>query len=99
MKIIPLAQMPSQTFPIVLAQQNCKISVYQKSTGMYLDLYLDATKIISGVICRNLVRLVQQSYLGFIGDLAFMDMTGNDDPSYEALGTRWVLMYLEDSDL
>ena len=99
MLVIPLTATPSQSFSIVLAQQNCKISVYQKSTGMYLDLYLDATKIISGVICRNMVQLVQQSYLGFVGDLAFLDTKGADDPSYEALGTRWVLMYLEASDL
>jgi len=99
MLVIPLTATPSQTFSIVLNQQNCKINVYQKSTGMYLDLYLNATKIISGVICRNLVRLVQQSYLGFVGDLAFLDTKGGDDPSYEGLGTRWILMYLEASDL
>lgn len=99
MQIIPLTAVPSQTLKTVLAQQNCVINVYQKSTGLYLDLALEGTTILSGVLCRDRVRCVRQAYLGFVGDLAFMDTQGAEDASYQGLGSRWVLMYLEASDL
>lgn len=99
MQIIPITAIPSQRLFVVLNGQNCTIRVYQKSTGLYLDLALEGTTILSGVICRDRVRCVRQPYLGFVGDLAFMDTQGNDDPEYAGLGSRWVLMYLEESDL
>lgn len=99
MQIIPLTPTAAQSLTVVLESQNCTITASQKSTGMFLDLAVDNTPIISGVICRDRVRLVRQEYLGFVGDLAFMDTQGLDDPQYEGLGTRWVLMYLEASEL
>lgn len=98
MQIIPLSAVASQTFAIVLAQQNCTISVFQKSTGMFLDLLVSGAPVIRGVICLDAVRILQQTYQSFVGDLMFMDMQGSDDPKYAGLGTRWVLMYLEASD-
>lgn len=50
---------------------------------------------MAGVLCRNRVYLVREAYLGFRGDLAFVDTAGNDDPQYAGLGTRWPLLYLE----
>lgn len=99
MQIIPLTSVPSQTLSIVLAQQNCKISVYQLSTGLFLDLTLNGSLIVSAIACRDRVYLVRQPYLGFIGNLSFMDTQGLDDPDYTGLGSRFVLMYLESSDL
>jgi len=99
MQIIPLAAVASQTLKVVLAQQNCVLNVYQQSTGMYLDVILEGETILTGVLCRDRVRCVRQAYLGFIGDLAFMDTEGTDDPVYSGLGSRWVLMYLLPEDL
>ncbi|UCL84493.1 hypothetical protein [Pseudomonas sp. HS-18] len=99
MQIIPLAAIASQTLKVVLGQQNCVLNVYQKSTGMYLDVTLEGERILSGVLCRDRVRCVRQAYLGFMGDLSFMDTQGTEDASFQGLGTRWVLMYLEASDL
>lgn len=99
MQIIPLAAVASQTLKVVLAQQNCVLNVYQKSTGLYLDVILEGDTILAGVLTRDRVLCVRQSYLGFVGDLAFMDTQGTEDASFEGLGTRWVLMYLEASDL
>ena len=39
------------------------------------------------------------SYLGFVGDLMFSDTQGTSDPSSPGLGTRYLLMYIEASDL
>ena len=99
MKFIPIASVPSQTFSVVLASQNCSINVYQKSTGMYLDLSVSGSPLLTGMLCQDRVKLVRQTYLGFVGDLAFMDTQGFDAPQFAGLGSRWVLMYLEASDI
>ncbi len=52
---------------------------------------------MNGVLCRNLVYLVREAYLGFTGDLTFMDTEGGDDPYYTGLGSRWLLVYIETS--
>ena len=99
MLIIPISDVPSQVFQVLLGGQNCRIKLYQKSTGFYCDLYVNDILIIGGVICQNLNRIVRSVYLGFVGDLAFNDLQGLSDPSYPGLGTRYELCYLELSDL
>jgi len=99
MLVIPTAAVPSQVLAVTLANQACRINVYQKTTGLYLDLYISDTLILGGVLCENLNRIVRDAYFGFIGDLAFNDTQGTDDPVYTGLGTRWVLLYLEAADL
>jgi hypothetical protein len=51
------------------------------------------------VICLNLVRIVRSLYLGFSGDLCFLDTQGSTDPVYTGLGTRYQFLYLEKQDL
>lgn len=99
MKLIPLKPVPSQTLTALLNGQNCKINVYQKSTGVYLDLFLNKNSIITAVMCRDRTRMVRQSYLGFSGDLIFADIEGNDDPTHLGFNTRFVLVYLEPLDI
>jgi len=99
MQQIPLQSVPNQSLSIALAGQNCRINIYQRSTGLYSDLYVDNTLIIGGVICQNLNRIVRDAYLGFIGDLGFFDTQGINDPEYTGLGSRYLLIYLEASDL
>jgi len=106
MQIIPIADVYSQTLSVQLAGQNCAINLYQKSTGFYADLYVNGALILGGVICQNLNRIVRSLYLGFIGDLCFYDTQGTatvpstgSDPSSPGLGTRYLLLYLEASDL
>jgi hypothetical protein len=99
MLTISLQATPSQSLSVVLAGQNCQINVYQKSTGMYLDLYVSNSPIITTTVCLDRVRLVRETYLGFVGDLAFADTHGASDPVYTGLGTQYVLLYLEATDL
>ena len=99
MMTIPLQAVASQTLSVVLAGQNCTINVYQKSTGLFLDLYIDDAPIVTTVLCHDRVRLVRSVYLGFVGDLCFYDTQGSSDPYYTGLGGRYQLMYLEESDL
>ncbi len=98
MQIIPIIDEPSQTLKAKLAGQNCVINLYQKSTGLFCDLYVSDALIVGGVICENLNRIVRSAYLGFTGDLMMMDTQGTDDPSTPGLGSRFLLCYLEASD-
>jgi hypothetical protein len=99
MQIVPIIDSYSQTLTITLGGQSCRIDLKTRSTGLYCDLYVNDTLIIGGVVCRNLKKIVINGYLGFVGDLLFSDMQGVDDPSSPGLGTRYLLMYAEASDL
>lgn len=97
MQLVPTQATPSQTFSVLLGGQNCQIDVMQKSTGMYLNLYVNGTLIIGGVICENRNRIVRSRYLGFLGDFAFVDVQGDDDPNYLELGSRFLLVYIPEA--
>lgn len=99
MQQIPIQQNPSQVVSVILANQNCQISLYQKSTGFFFDLLVNDRQVVTTRLVRNAVPLVRQRYLGFVGDLFIMDMQGNQDPEYTGLGTRYLLYYLEATDL
>lgn len=94
MRIIPLQAVPAQTLSVLLAAQNCQISVFQKGSRVYMTLSVNNTLILSTVICRNRVKIVRYAYLGFIGDLVFIDKQGDADPDYTGFNTRFKLVYL-----
>jgi hypothetical protein len=97
---VPLAAVASQTLSIVLDGQAAQIAVYVKSTGLYFDLLKDGVPIVNTRIVRNQTRiLLDAQYLGFTGDFCFVDTQGTSDPSYDGLGSRYQLIYLEASDL
>lgn len=95
MKIIPVSPVPSQTLDVVLAGQNCQIAIYQKTTGLYVDVAVNDAPIVTGAIARDRVRLVRHIYLQFQGDLIIVDTRGSSDPESSGLGTRFLLVYLE----
>lgn len=99
MQTIPLQAVPSQSLSVLLSGQNCQLAVYQKSTGLFLDLSMNNAPVLTTVICRDRVRLIRQSYHGFAGDLAFVDTQGKSDPDYTGLAGRFALVYLEAGDL
>jgi len=92
-QFIPISAVPSQTFTIQLGTQNCKINLNQKSTGLFFDLFINGNPIVQSMICLNLVGLIRESYLGFVGQLAFTDMQGTSDPYYTGLGSQYLLIY------
>lgn len=59
-----------------------------------MDLTVDGAVIMTGVICRDRVRIVRYTYLGFVGDLSFYDTEGATDPTHSGFGTRYQLLYL-----
>jgi len=99
MQIVPLNPVPSQSLNITLGGQACQINVYQKAFGVFLDLSVNNVLIIGGVLCLNLVLIVRSLYLGFVGDLAFIDNQDSSDPTFDGLGSRYSLAYLTTDDV
>lgn len=106
MQVVPLQAVPSQQFTIGLNNQNCTISVYQKTTGLYFDLLLDNVPVSTTVRCLNCARLLEdRQYAGFVGDFIFVDVQSQNgalsgtDPTYTGLGTQYELWFLEAADL
>lgn len=94
MQTIPLAPRPSQTLSVALGGQSCKIAVFQKAQGVFISLSVGGIPIITSVVCLDRVRTVRYATLGFIGDLAFVDTHGQDDPDYTGFGERFKLAYI-----
>ena len=92
---IPITAAPAQTLSVLLGGQDCKISIRQKLTGVFLDLLVADKPIILSALCLDRVRLVRRPHLGFAGDLAFVDTQGQADPDYKGFGTRYQLVYTE----
>lgn len=91
--IIPISDHPSQTLTVTLSGQQTTINLYQKSYGVFCDVYVNNSLVIGGVICQNLNKIVRDTYLGFVGDLFFYDSQGVSDPVSPGLGTRFQLIY------
>lgn len=90
---IPLGALPSQNLYVQLGNQTCRLKVYQKLTGLYLDLDVDNVRVVSGALCRDRVWMVRDGYLGFTGDLSFVDTQGASDPDYTGLASRFQLVW------
>ena len=99
MMIIPISDVFSQTLQVYIGGESIQIALYQKSTGFFCDVSINEDLVLSGVMCQNKNQIIRSAYLGFPGDLAFYDLQGTLDPSSPGLGTRFVLVYLEPSDL
>jgi hypothetical protein len=101
MQIVPLTAVPSQSLTVLLNGQTCAINVYQKSTGLFFDLSVQGvtnpltgmSQLVTAMLCLNGVGLVREAYLGFIGQLVFVDTQGDTDPYYTGLGSRYILTY------
>lgn len=102
---VPLAAVAAQTLSIILGGQNCQLAIYQKTTGLYLDLSVGGVPILNTMICRNAEQLlIDRTYLGFVGDLMFIDTQADTlfdgtDPQYEGLGAQYQLIYLTGAEL
>ena len=99
MLLIPTQPVPSQNFQVVLAGQQMTFNVYQTLYGLFLDALLSGVPILTGQICEDRERMMQDPALGFSGNLEWVDTMGTDSPVYTGLGTRWQLIYLELADL
>ena len=91
--LIPLAAIPSQSLNINLNNQACSLSVYQLSTGLFLDLSVNGVPVVTCRACPIATPLIRASYNGFVGEFVFVDVVGESNPNYTGFGTRWFLTY------
>jgi hypothetical protein len=70
-----------------------------KLPALYMDVSVSDAVVVAGVLCRNWVRVVRGRYLGLAGDFAFWDTQGSADPLSAGLGSRWLLFYVQPSEL
>lgn len=94
--VIPLQALPDQTVQAYLSGQNCTLRFYQRTFGLYMDMFVANAPLLYGEQCFNMNKLVRNDYYGFIGDIYFFDTDGVDDPYYTGLGSRYVLLYRPD---
>lgn len=99
MLLIPLRPVPSQTVMVTLADQLTQINVYQKAYGLFMDVLVGNVLILGGAILQDRNLVVRSAYLGFTGDFVSIDTQGTADPTYEGLGTRYRLAYIEANEL
>jgi hypothetical protein len=92
-QVVPLVAVPSQTLSITLGRQAVRVTVSQKALGVFVDIYLNDVLVVGGVQARNLVKIIREHYRGFVGDLYFFDTQGTNDPAYQELGARYILLY------
>lgn len=95
---IPLQPVPSQTTSVILGNQNCQIFMYQKPQGLFVDVNADGVEIVTCVLALNLVPIICRKYVGFVGNLMFVDTQGDLEPDYTGLGTRYQLAYMDVGD-
>lgn len=97
---IPLAAVPSQTLGVVLGGQRGQLAVFQRGVNLYLTLIIDGSTIVTTRICRNRTWLTLSArYQPFTGDMIFVDMQGNSDPTYLGLADRFLLFFVPVGDM
>lgn len=96
MKTIALSATPSQAFETQLApDRNAKITLRWLADRLYFSL----DGVVTNRVCRDRQRLlVDAQYHEFGGDFMFVDTQGADDPVWSGLGSRYVLVYLNDGE-
>ena len=95
MQIIPTSRLPGQTFNVVLAGQNCTISLYWRQSRLYMDLSVGPNQVCQGAVCQNCVSILQSKSRFFSGSLHFFDLEGDRHPHWEGLNQRYFLVYVE----
>ncbi len=98
MLTIPLQQEPNQSLNVTLNSQSVDILLYMTDYGLFADIKNNGSYIATGVLCLDMVPIIRNEYLGFVGNIVFVDTQGNDDPTFDALGTRYVLSYMDASE-
>ena len=100
MQIVPVNDVPNQTFNVSFGGQSTTINLFSTTSNLlYMDVLVNNSPILLGTICQNLNRIIRDTYLGFSGDFVWNDTEGSNDPSSPGLGARYQLIYLSSSDL
>ena len=95
MQTLTLSAVPNQILKSLLSGQQTSINLYTLADeNLYMDVELNNKPVVTGVLVRNKVKIIRNTYFGFSGDFVIVDTQGSDEPVYSGLGTRWQLIYL-----
>lgn len=99
---IPLRAVPAQSLAVVLGGQSVSLRVFargcQGQDRLYCDVAVDNEWMWQGRLCHTGEGLKAYAYLGFQGDLRFVDLWGSADPDWQGLGERWRLVWATDKE-
>ena len=89
---IPLDPIPAQRFSVTLDNRECAFHLYWRGRRLYCDMDVAGKRVETGSICRDRLHLLQSPTGLFSGRLFFTDTRGKEDPRWDGLGTRWLLL-------
>lgn len=84
MLVIPLSPVPAQSLTSAIGGVNYRFYIRQLEMGIFCDMWENDILFIAGLKCLNAV---------FFRGFQFIDTMGNDDPDYQNLGSRFLLIY------
>ncbi|HEN3521593.1 TPA: hypothetical protein ACPZRI_000054 [Yersinia enterocolitica] len=99
MNVITLENKKSQSIFITLEGQSCLIRIIQRDSSIYMDLTVNGDPILQGIPCLYANKIVRYKYLGFRGDLFFLDNEGQSDPQWNGLADRFPLYFITEAEL
>jgi hypothetical protein len=98
-----------QQCQIAVYQEQPIVDEYGVAAGLFFDLIVGGVPIVNTVRCLDRTPLLQdRQYLGVSGEFMFLDTLATNGgpptfngapPYYSGLGSQFVLLYLEESDL
>ena len=98
-----------QQCQIAVYQEQPIVDEYGVAAGLFFDLIVGGVPIVNTVRCLDRTPLLQdRQYLGVAGEFMFLDTLATQGgpptfngapPYYSGLGSQFVLLYLEESDL
>lgn len=98
MQTIQVQAVPHQRLSVVLGEQNCAITLRQLGARLFAGLEVDGASVFDGSLVCDRQPIPSQSIGTFSGKLVVIDTKGREFPTYEGLGSRFVLAYLTDEE-
>lgn len=86
---LPVARVPNQFFSTSLNGETWDITLETRLEKLYISL----SSKTYGLVLANRICL-DRTYLGH--GFVFIDIDGNNDPTYDLLGTRYILVWADD---
>lgn len=86
---LPVAAIPNQFFTTALNGETWEITINDRLGKLYISL----SNRTGGLVLANRVCL-DRTYLGY--GFVFVDIEGNNDPTYDLLGTRYLLIWTDE---
>lgn len=81
---IPLEPIPNQEVEFRVGDDNYTVNVITRSGSLYITVWREGEYIVNN---RALM-----SFAPVTNNIQLIDTEGTEDPNYEGLGTRWLLV-------